>query len=62
MTAFYKKCTTKVDNVVIPSHLTSIPQANTLGQIIAECMTAHHQDGAALDAFNLIQSMGKKPK
>jgi len=60
MKVLYGKCTTEVDNVVIPSHVTSVPMANTLGQIVAECMSAHYQGGQALEMFNLIQSMSRR--
>ncbi len=52
----YKKCTTDVDNVKIPETITSIQHANKLGQILAECTSAHYMGGAVLDAFNKIQS------
>lgn len=62
MKGLYKKCTTEVNNVVIPENITSVPQANLLGQVIAECMSAHYQGGKSLEMFNLIQSMSNKQK
>lgn len=59
MNALYEKCTTEVDNVVIPDHITSVPQANVLGAVIAECMAAYYQGGQAVETFNLIQSLSR---
>jgi hypothetical protein len=61
-TGLFNKCTTEVDNVSIPDYITSIPQANMLGQVIAECMSAHYQGGNALKMFNLVQNVRNKKK
>ncbi len=62
MKAMYRKCTTEVKNVIIPDTITSIPMANHLGQVIAECMAAHYQGGQSLELFNLMQALANKQK
>ena len=60
MNKLYDKCTTEVDNVIVPDVIKTEAQANRLGQIVAECMSAHYQGGTALQIFNLIQSKANK--
>jgi len=60
MMGLYNKCVSNEPSVVLPTHLTSVEQANMLGQVIAECMVAHYQGGAALNDFKLMQSMSNK--
>ena len=56
----FDHCATSEPKVVLPETLTSIPQATTLGQIMGECISAHYQGGAALDAFYRVQDMTNK--
>lgn len=60
--ALYRKCIKDVDNVKIPKFIKSVPQANRLGQILAECVSAHYAGGHALKAFNLLQSLESDKK
>lgn len=60
MMGLYNKCVNNEPSVVLPTHLTSVEQASMLGQVIAECMSAHYQGGAALDEFKVMQSRTNK--
>jgi len=53
--SLFDKCTTKVPEVLLPETITSIPQANKYGSVIAECVSAHYMGGDALKAFLLLQ-------
>jgi hypothetical protein len=60
MLGLYNQCVSNEPSVVIPAHLTSVEQANMLGQVLTECMVAHYQGGAALNDFKMMQSMNNK--
>jgi hypothetical protein len=50
----FDKCTTKVDNVVIPATINGLQEAEHHGQVIATCITAHYMGGETLRSFNAI--------
>lgn len=52
----FEKCTTNVDNVVIPPTIASLKEANHHGQVIASCITAHYIGGEALRSFKSIKA------
>ena len=51
----FEFCTTKEPAVVLPAELSSVPQANWYGQIIAECIGAYYQGSVAIDGFHAVQ-------
>lgn len=54
--ALFDKCTTSVPEVRIPSTINSAAEANRLGQVVAECISAHYMGGDVLDAFRRLQA------
>jgi hypothetical protein len=52
----FEKCTTEVDNVVIPATITGLQEAEYHGQIIASCITAHYVGGDVLRSFKAIKA------
>jgi len=58
----FDQCATSEPAVVLPDALTSLPQGNWYGQVMAECVSAHYQGGAALEAFRELQRTVKPPK
>jgi hypothetical protein len=60
VSSLFEQCAHEEPRVVLPEKLTSIPQANTYGQIMAECISAHYQKGAALEAFYMLQDLTNK--
>jgi hypothetical protein len=55
-------CATSESTVVLPDTLVSLPQANWYGQVMGECISAHYQGGAALEAFRTLQRTVRPPK
>ena len=55
-------CATSEPAVVLPDVLVGIPQATWYGQVMGECISAHYQGGAALEAFRTLQSTVTPPK
>jgi hypothetical protein len=55
-------CVTSEPSVVLPDVLVSLPQANWFGQVMGECISAHYQGGAALEAFRALQRATTPPK
>lgn len=55
----FVKCTTQVDNVILPDPVNSVAQANKGGQVISECINAYYHGGQLLQIFNMIQKMDK---
>lgn len=60
VSSLFDRCAKDAPRVVLPEKLTSIPQANTYGQVMAECISARYQKGAALDAFYRLQDLTNK--
>ena len=60
MESLFDKCTKEADLIKIPEVITSVPQANQLGQIIAECISANYMGGQALDSFIMLQKLSNK--
>jgi hypothetical protein len=52
----FEKCTTKVENVVIPATINGLQEAEHHGQLIATCITAHHRGGETLRSFEAIKA------
>lgn len=55
-------CATSESAVVLPDVLVSVPQANWYGQVMGECISAHYQGGAALEAFRTLQRTVTPPQ
>lgn len=53
----FDQCVTKVENVKIPSLITSGKEAGKYGSIIGECITAYYFGGEHLKLFNLSQQI-----
>jgi len=58
----FDACTSNEPAVVLPDALTSVSQANWYGQVMGECISAHYQGGAALEAFHALQRTLTPPK
>ena len=54
--SLFTDCTINEPKFEIPSYVTSPSQANGLGNIVAECISAHYLGGAALEAFHMFQN------
>ena len=57
----FDQCATNEPAVVLPDAITSIPQANWYGQVMAECVSAHYQGGVALETFRALQRVAMPP-
>jgi hypothetical protein len=55
-------CATNEPAVSLPEVLVGIPQATWYGQVMGECISAHYQGGAALEAFRTLQRTVTPPK
>jgi hypothetical protein len=60
MNRMYELCTNEDSNVKIPNTLTSVHEANKLGSIVAECMSANYHGGQLLEIFNMFQTQVNK--
>ena len=53
----FDRCANKEPRVMLPERLTGLADANSYGQVIAACISAYYQGGAALDTYQAATPM-----